>query len=385
MLIACISASRVPANTANSIQLMKACQALSQLGHEVHLFVPDSGHRENDTDLASFYGLKTHFWIEWIDSRSILHRYDLAVEAVRRARILKVQLAYVWFVQAGISSLLSHLPVVFEVHGPPEGNFGPALFRLFLKISGKKRLLPITYALAAQLGQRYHLDLNHPGLIIVSPNGVDLERYTTLPDPPSARSQLKLPGNLTVGYTGHLYPGRGVLLLLELARRFPQVNFLWVGGSEADVNTWHERLAGSNISNVHLTGFVPNSQLPLYQAAADILLMPYERAISGSSGGDSSSYASPMKMFEYMACRRPIVSSDLPVIREVLNPTNATLCPAGDIEAWCEALAGLLFNEARRKALADQAWQDIQRYTWLERARKALQGFPIPPGDSSQN
>ena len=45
--------------------------------------------------------------------------------------------------------------------------------------------------------------------------------------------------------------------------------------------------------NITLTGFVRNEQLPMYQAAADILLMPYERVITGSSGGNSSSLRQP--------------------------------------------------------------------------------------------
>ncbi len=148
-----------------------------------------------------------------------------------------------------------------------------------------------------------------------------------------------------------------------------------MGGRQQDVNTWRERLVAENIGNITLIGFVENSQLPLFQAAADILLMPYERVITGSSGGNSSTYASPMKMFEYMACKRAIISSDLPVIREVLNPSNAILCPPEDIDAWSQALGSLIYDEEKRKALADQAWLDIQQYTWLERARKALQGF----------
>ena len=60
-------------------------------------------------------------------------------------------------------------------------------------------------------------------------------------------------------------------------------------------------------------------KLRLYQAACDILLMPYEKAIAGSSGGNSVDICSPMKMFEYMAAGRAIISSDLPVIHEMLD------------------------------------------------------------------
>jgi glycosyltransferase involved in cell wall biosynthesis len=104
--------------------------------------------------------------------------------------------------------------------------------------------------------------------------------------------------------------------------------------------------------------------------------MPYERVITGSSGGNSAAYASPMKMFEYMACKRAILSSDLLVIREVLNETNAVLCAPEDVAGWTGALTALLGDEARRTSLADQAWHNVQSYTWLERARRALAGFP---------
>jgi glycosyltransferase involved in cell wall biosynthesis len=166
-------------------------------------------------------------------------------------------------------------------------------------------------------------------------------------------------------------------LLVELAKRFPHINFLCVGGRPSDVSRWHEHLSTNKITNITLTGFVQNNQLPLYQAAADILLMPYERVITGSSGGNSTSYASPMKMFEYMASKRVIISSDLPVIREVLNSSNAMLCPPEDINAWSQAIECLVIDEAKRIALAQQAWQDVQQYTWLERARNALAGFEI--------
>ena len=89
------------------------------------------------------------------------------------------------------------------------------------------------------------------------------------------------------------------------------------------------RLEQGGIKNVHLTGFVPNEELPLYQAACDILLMPYEEAIAGSSGGDTARFASPMKAFEYMAAGRPILSSDLPVFREVLDEAFASPAAGG--------------------------------------------------------
>jgi glycosyltransferase involved in cell wall biosynthesis len=378
MKITCISASEVPSSNANSIQVMKACQALAQLGHTVQLLVPAAGgerfsdEKLSPSKLASFYGLAATFPIEWLPAAPRLRRYDFSWRAVQRARRWGANAVYAWPPQAAVLALLRGLPVLFEMHGEPEGSFGPSLFRLFLSLPGRKRWLPITQALVDLLAGRYPV-ARVP--YCVSPNGVDPERFANLPEPSLARQTLGLPEQPTVGYTGHLYAGRGVSLLVELARHFPQVHFLWVGGHPADVEHWRGQLASANIPNVTLTGFVENSRLPLYQAASDVLLMPYERVISGSGGGNSAAYASPMKMFEYMACGRAIISSNLPVIGEVLNDHNAMLCPPEEAGAWVSALGGLLADPSRRQALARAALQDAQAYTWLERERKALEGF----------
>ena len=386
MKIACIATSRVPSDTANSIQVMKACKALAGLGHTVHLLVPEHEAVQQSSppawsELGSYYGLgvipgaSPAFQVDWLRAKLKLRRYDFSYLAVQRALTLKVDIVYSWALQAGVFALLMGLPVIHELHGEPEGKFGPLAFRAFLRLPGPKRLMPITKALADYLSKMYKWSYL-PGQVVIAPNGVDLERYVNLPSPQEARQELGLPEGTTAGYTGHLYPGRGIGLLVELARHYPQVQFLWVGGRPADVSYWKAHLEAEALHNVKLVGFVENSRLPVYQAAMDILLMPYERQIEGSSGGNSADFCSPMKMFEYMACERAIISSDLPVIREVLNDTNAVLCPPEDAAAWSDALGALLADPNRAKVLASAARQSVQAYTWQARAERALAGFP---------
>jgi glycosyltransferase involved in cell wall biosynthesis len=378
MRILCIATSKVPSVTANSIQVMKACQALVQLGHEVHLLAPGENPAPGQ-DLSALYGLQTDIDVEWLRVQPLLKRYDFAYLALSRARKLNAHLVYTWSMQVALLALMYRIPVIFELHGPPEGRIGPILFRQFLKLSGVKRLMVVSAALQNMIEDEYQVRFK-PGEFVISPNGVDLERFQDLPEPAAARAILGLTQRLTAGYTGHLYPGRGMKVLVELARLFPQVQFLWVGGNPKDVESWRVKLAAENLGNILLTGFVENQRLPLYQAAADILLMPYERSIAGSGGGDSAAYCSPMKMFEYMACKRAILSSDLPVIHEVLNEKNAILRPPDDIAAWAVAFNHLLQNVGLRERLAAQAYQDVRRYTWLERADKALADFMVVDG-----
>jgi glycosyltransferase involved in cell wall biosynthesis len=367
MNIVAIAGATIPSDTANSLQTMKACQALVQLGHQVTLLVP--GSQNTSVDLRAHYGLQTDVLVEWLASSS---RRMFTWNAVRRARLCKADLIYSWFPQSAVFGLLSGLPVIFEIHIQPTGFFGPIWHRLFANLPGRKRLASITHALVEILERDFHMHLSAEE-VIIAPNGVELERFAALPDPATARRQTGLREAPTVMCTGHLYAGRGADLFLALAKSFPQVHFVWVGGRPADIAAWKQR---ADSDNVTFTGFIPNQELALYQAAADVLLMPYSRSIMGSSGtADSASVASPMKMFEYMATGRAILSADLPVIHEVLNDRNAVFCEPDDLLSWKSALETLLADQNKRTALGQQAKHDVQGYTWLSRAERILNGL----------
>jgi glycosyltransferase involved in cell wall biosynthesis len=373
MKIAVITTSQVPASTANSIQALKVCQALAHVSGPVRLWVPGNQAVSWEA-LSGHYGLHTPFDITWLTSRRVLRRYDFALQALREARRWGADVIYTWTAQAAVLALYQRMPVIYEVHDRPSGRFGPWLLRQIVRTPGKKRLLVITEALRQRLESQLGLPLP-PDLAQIAPSGVDLERYAGLPDAPTARRKLGLAECITVGYTGHFYAGRGMGLLLKLAERFPQVQFLWVGGRAGDVERWRQTLASQGLNNVLLTGFIDNSKLPLYQAAADVLLMPYERSVAVSSGGDTADVCSPMKMFDYLAAGRAIISSDLPVLQEVLNEKNALFCSPDDPFAWEKALETLLADPQRREQFGQQARRDAERYTLQERARRALVGF----------
>ncbi|MDL1912303.1 glycosyltransferase family 4 protein [Chloroflexi bacterium CFX6] len=372
MRIVAIAGSQIPSDTANSIQVMKACSALVGLGHDLILLVPDFDLRPSTFDFRQHYGLQADFPIEWIASPS---RRLFTFQSIQRARAHNPDVLYTWFPQSAVFGLLYKIPTVYEIHLQPTGALGPAWHRAFAALRGRKRLASITRALVDVL-ERDHKIRFEPDEVVIAPNGVDLERFASLPDPVTARQTLNLPQAPTVMCTGHLYAGRGADLFLALAKEIPHARFVWVGGRPEDVNSWKQRAKEHDIRNTIFTGFIPNQDLPLYQSAADILLMPYSRSIMGSSGtADSASVASPMKMFEYMAAGRAIVTSDLPVIREVLNERNAVFCKPDDLENWRIEIEELLADEPRRIELGRQARRDVEGYTWLARAGRILSEF----------
>jgi glycosyltransferase involved in cell wall biosynthesis len=374
MKIAAITNSRIPSLTANSIQAMKVCQALAQLGHEIRLFAPRETRSVSMETLHAHYGLRTPFEIEWLSSVPALKRYDFTLYSFLAARKFKADIVYTWLLNPAVVALWLGQPTVLELHAEVTGRLGPWLLRRFLRSRTRKRILATTRPLREAIERAAGLRLPEDA-IRVAPNGVDLAQYESLPEAAEARRQLGLPEKLTAGFTGHIYPGRGADLLFKLAVQMPDVHFLWVGGKPDEVGYWRDRLVEVGASNVTMTGFVENSRLPLYQAAADVLLMPYGRSISASSGQDIAEVINPMKMFDYMAAGRAILSADLPVIHEVLNSSNAVFCEPGDAAAWEQGLRSLLRDEPRRSTLGMQAQKDVAGYTWIARAERALEGF----------
>jgi glycosyltransferase involved in cell wall biosynthesis len=373
MRIAYIATSSIPSSTANSIQVMKVCQALTQLGHETHLLIPGCGDVKWD-ELTHQYGIITRFPIRRIASIKVFKRFDFIYKALEQAKTLKVNVIYSRMLWVAVIAQLRGLPVMLELHDVPAGRLGKPLFQRYLNSNSKKLTVLITHALGKVIEKHFNVTIPEQNTL-VAPDGVDDARYHRLPVPAEARKQLGLSEGLTAVYTGGFYKGRGLELLVELAKEFPQVRFLWVGGKPEAVAGWKTVIDNLNIDNIQLTGFIPNEQLPLYQSAGEILLMPFGKTVSGSSGGNTADVCSPLKMFEYMAAGRAILTSDLPVLREVLNENNALFYAIEDYKDL-KAKFTILVNDAElRDQLARQARVDVTQYTWQERMQKIIKRF----------
>jgi glycosyltransferase involved in cell wall biosynthesis len=370
MKIAVIAQGAIPAQTANSIQNMKMAGAFADLGHRVQVTAPGNDPHLAWEQLANHYGLKKQFHIKWMPASPILRRYDFAYRAVHSVQEWGTDLVYTRLPQAATLAAQRGLATIFELHDLPSGFMGPWLLSRFISEAGTKRLVVNTRHLAGEIQNRYSLPED---LLTLASNGVDLERYAELPEPQVAREKLGLTSAFTAGYTGHLYVGRGIEFILQIARQMPYIQFLFVGGKPLDVES-RKREAG-DLKNVHFIGFVPNAELPLYQAACDVFLMPYTSKVAGSSGTDIAEFTNPLKMFEYLACGRPILASDLLILREILTDENAVILPSGDLDTWVQTLLRLHSEPLTRKRLGNAGKDTAALYSWENRALRVLQGI----------
>lgn len=388
MKIAIIAPTSIPAKRANTLQVMKMTQAFVNIGHQVRLAVPAPPNNIGSEDrqwsnIAYHYGLSNEFQVDWLPANQKLRRYDYAWRAVQWAMRWEPDILYTRLPQAAALGAQRGSNTILEVHDFPQGTFGSRLFNWFLTGQGAIRMVVISKALATDLDKFYRAPVEPPFTLIL-PDGVDLIRYSDLPTP--SRSRAKLiplieryleqsgshfsPDKFTAGYTGHLYPGRGVHLILDIAERLEDMNFIIAGGESKDALRVRETVQKRGLRNVTITGFIPNAELPLFQAACDVLLMPYQHQVAASSGGDISRYLSPMKLFEYLACGRAICSSDLPVLREILSDESAVLLPPEDVNGWVSAVQNLRENPKRWAELANKARQIGKQYSWESRAKK---------------
>jgi glycosyltransferase involved in cell wall biosynthesis len=172
----------------------------------------------------------------------------------------------------------------------------------------------------------------------------------------------------TVGYAGHLYAWKGVDVLLAALARVPGARGLIVGGPgrEPDLDRLQSQARQLGLgSRVTFTGLVPPPRVPELLARADVLVLP------NPASAISTRFTSPLKLFEYMAAGRPIIASDLPAIREVIEPeVHGLLVPPGDPEALASAIRRMLDDSQLRDRLARAARTRVDDYTWDRRGER---------------
>ena len=352
---------------------MKMCQALAQNGHDVTLFASQeiSQIEPDITNAHAFYGVEESFDLQGIPLGHYPGRgWRYSWDSFKAVKTLQPDLVYCRNLRGCALAALRGYPTILELHTLRFAR--SAGDRLMLFVLGRspalKRVVVISNGLRMDLLRTANLDVRK---ILVAHDGADLaDKHKK---PPELQAHHK---GLQVGYVGHLYRGRGVELICELAKRLADVDFHVVGGQPTDI----ARVQQSAVlaPNLHLHGFRPHRDAGGFRTNCDVLIAPYQTEVGTRGGLDTSHWMSPLKIFEYMAAGKPIVCSDLPVLREVLeHQRTALMVPPDDIDAWASAIRLLGQNPNLRRRLGAAALQELrERYTWQQRARDVLQGIP---------
>lgn len=202
--------------------------------------------------------------------------------------------------------------------------------------------------------------------IKVEPDCVRLDRFDGLGSKESIRERLGLPTkDPIVMYTGSLKKWKGVETLVKAGRELPmEVTVCIVGGYKEAIERIR-RECRLIPESVRFVGHVKPDAVPRYLRASDVLVLPNtgEKAISAR-------YTSPLKLFEYMAAERPIISSDLPSTREVLTEDLCFFFTPDDASDLAYTIREVLDNPEQAEQVASNAREEVTEYTWAARARR---------------
>ena len=377
---------RFPLERANGIQTIETCYALAGRGHSVQLVVRPDTHTPA-RDPLEYYGLtpRQGLTIERapVNGPTFARRIGyLAFAAGRASGAGRADV--VMTRDLTVASLVLHLPsrppLVYESHGyaPEVAAALPALVSTATAPSGSKlaRLarretyvwqraegyVTITAGLAGALSER----LGPRQRLAVVPDGTRIG---------SGPRQDVASDRVTVGYAGHLYPWKGVDVLVEALAHVPNVRGLIIGGHEKEPDLERMRALAARLGvsgRIEFTGHVPPAAVAARLQEADILTLP------NPASAISSHATSPLKLFEYMAAGRAIVASNLPSIGEVLvDDVNAVLVTPGDPGALAAAISRLAADPSRRQRLGLAARASVADYSWDRRAERLEALFKV--------
>lgn len=362
MKILYIANIRLPTEKAHGLQIMKTCEAFAGNGVHVELMVPA---RKNAIVEApfSYYGVEEQFLIttmpvlDWVrfGRIGVFVSTLLFSEAVRFPQSFRdADLLYSRDAIVLLQYILLHRPFVFEAHAPPTfvSKIVARSARKTIVISGGLRSAYIEAGVPAEK-------------IVVAPDAVDLSLFSDAPDKADARATLGFSKEKVALYAGHLYARKGAHTVAAAAKLLPNVLFVFVGGTAHDVEQF--KRDWSDQPNVRIIGHVSHQLVPTYLRAADALILP-----NSGKDADSARFTSPMKLFEYMGSMTPIVASDVPSVREVLDEGSAAFFSPDDPESLAIALKNVLDDGALSGRIAEGARTRVEAYTWDMRAKKIL-------------
>lgn len=256
--------------------------------------------------------------------------------------------------------------------GGLSGYFSSAKSRLKILVLKKAlgfsdKIIAVTLGIKANLESAYQI----PGeKITVVPNGANTSLFKPV-EQDECRKNLGLdPKTPYVCFVGNLAPWQGVEYLVKAApsilSRYPDCRFLIVG----DGVMKNELLNLSRELEIEdrfiFTGVVPYDRVPVYINASDVCAAPFIVARNAKIG------LSPLKLYEYMACGKPVVASAISGVADALEASKGGLSvPPENPEALAEAISRLLEKQELREDMGSKGLSYVtENYSWYSVAKQ---------------
>ena len=367
---------RTASKDGQAVHIEEMIDAMRAEGHEVRVVAPEIGDPgKMGAEVGWVHRLKSALpksIYELLELTYSLHAYRKLKAAAEEFRPDFIYERYnLYFLAGAMLGKRLGIPLLLEVNSPlvferSRHSGGLALPALAKWAEGKAwraadRVLPVTRVLAGYV-REYGVPEER---IAVIPNGINKAHFDSAPDPVTAKATLGLEDRLVLGFTGFVRDWHGVdrvIAWMASPDAPDNVHLLVVGDGPAREALEAQATQLGLASAVTFTGVVHRELVPAHVAAFDVALQP---AVT--------SYASPLKMMEYLVLGKAIVAPRAPNILEILNDgENAAMFDENAPGSLEKTLTQVCWDADLRSRLAVNARETIDRLqlTWIGNARK---------------
>lgn len=366
-----LSDSYIPSSRANTVHVLKMCSAFANIGANVTLFC----NKQSDYDVNEIrkaYNIASDYSITAVPAK-LKGKFQLIELALKKRKLVTQGNYDICYGRSLLALFLirNKLPFIYESHILPNRGVFVRLERLLLKNSNCCGLIVISQSLKEEYLKLFPF-LKKEDVTVLHDGADAFDGIYSEADVPKKLVEAHKQGP-TIGYIGHLYPGKCMEVMMKIAQKMPDQTFHVIGGTDEWVRHWNNECNNSGINNIKFYGFIDNSKVNACYQYLDIVLLPFSDNIyyNKDKKDDIGKYISPLKLFEAMACGKAIVASKLVSIEEVVNNgSNGLLVLPAEIDRWCELIRSLLEDGEYRMELGQNAKMALEEsYSWNKRAQ----------------
>jgi glycosyltransferase involved in cell wall biosynthesis len=377
-----ISPLRYPSEKAGSLFSIKSCEIFGSQEIETEIWIPIRRNNIFCKDTFDYYGVKRNFKIRRFFSIDLIRFGTWAYFLLYFSFATSIFFYVLWKkIFGGISKYVfySHeqfalffltflsKKTFYEMHDFPGSQ--KIYQKLFSRIKG---VITTNKWKVENLSKRFNIPAEE---ILVVPNAVSPEDFSVGESQTELQKKFGLENEKYLfGYIGgFLTMGmeKGVGTAIDSLQFLSEDYKLYVVGGESpqNIEIYKKYAKDKNLSGrVIFVGPVPHSEVPLRIAVCDCLVAPFPK------NDHYSYYMSPMKLFEYMASKKPLIVTDLPSLREIVSDEiNGLIVPPSDPEALARAIKRLSDDKLLARKLAENAYLEVlEKYTWQKRSQKII-------------
>ncbi len=374
MQIIYISHWRYPSAKVNSRVAIRTCQEFTDRGHISELWIPwRSNPQFKGVDPYDYHRVKRNFTIHRLPALDLMgvfpgklsfflmvasFNFSVALYALFR-RIAKTAVFYCLDVRDVVVLNLCGPILYFEAHDyykTPAGWLNRWLYRSARGITATTPMK--MHSIQQEFGLPPERTLHKPCPVDTAMFRIDTSRE-------EARIALGIPAQeKIIVYAGQVIFWKGADTLLASHKYLgpDERIYIIVGGDDGVIEEFKSKHREANAENVKVIEGQAHKDIPLWLRAADVLALP-----NTARDYNSKFNTSPVKLFEYMASGRPIVASDLPSIRNVVDESTAWLCEPDNPQSLVEAAHKALSNPKMSQEKCARAQQESEKYDWKNR------------------